>query len=108
MFIARQRRKRQGAVMLAGLSVAIALLAQAPSPAPANPPPAENAPAYGPVLPEPPRAPAPKPPVETTEATPPNRCTTAPAPVEGEIVVCVERPQGYRLDPDLVEARRQM
>lgn len=26
----------------------------------------------------------------------------------GEIIVCAERPQGYRIDPDLVEAQRLM
>jgi hypothetical protein len=73
--------------MLTGLPVAFAMLAQAPaamSPAP---------------TPAPAKAPA-----ETAAA---NRC---PGPnSDGKtIVICTERPQGYRLDPDVMEAKRQM
>ena len=43
------------------------------------------------------------------EATGPNQPCSTPYPKDGdhEIVICVERPQGYRLDPDLMEAERQ-
>jgi hypothetical protein len=103
--------------MPAGHFVAIALLAQVAGAAPADPAPAVPAPAvpgradpaptaaasvsptYGPVLPAPP-----KPPVKTTVST------CAPAHVSAdtrEIVVCAQKPQGYRLDPDVMEAKRE-
>jgi hypothetical protein len=45
-------------------------------------------------------------------ASPPkaaDRCPTAgPPPTGNEIVICVQKPEGYRLNPDLMEARRQM
>lgn len=89
-------------MMLAALPVAIALLAQAASAAPAQSPAEVNAsPAYGPTLPAPPKA---ETPVKVAE-----RCvSTPPTAVADEIVVCVQRPEGYRLNPDLVEARRAM
>ena len=71
--------------MPAGLPVAIALLAQAAGAAPAG------------------AAPPP-----TTVVTPaergcdPNRPSSKP----DEIVICAPQPQGYRLDPDLIEAKR--
>ena len=51
-----------------------------------------------------PSAEAPKP---ATAAA--NRPCSTPYPKDGEqeVVICVERPQGYRLDPDLMEANRQ-
>jgi hypothetical protein len=88
--------------MPAGLFVAIALLAEVAGAAPADPPPSATAsapPTYGPVLPAPP-----KPPVKITE----DKC--APAHVNAdtrEIVVCAQKPQGYRLDPDVMEAKRE-
>src|SRR6476659_2163613 len=37
------------------------------------------------------------------------RCPTpGPPPASGEIVICVERPHGYRLNPDVMEARREI
>jgi len=86
--------------MLAGLFVAIAVFANA----------ADAAPAYGPAPPPPPKS-APKLPVKAAdaEAKTAGRCSLAPAPAQpGEIVVCVERPEGYRLDPDVMAARRAM
>jgi len=73
--------------MLAGPSVAIAILVQAAGAVPANPPP------------EPPQ-----PPIQAAD-----RCPTLPANAQpGEIVVCAKRPEGYRLDPDVMEAKRVM
>ena len=76
--------------MPAGLPVAIALLFAAP------------APSYGPPAP----APAPgKPATKRAE----EGCTTqTPKADTREIVVCAERPQGYRLDPDVIEAKREL
>jgi hypothetical protein len=77
--------------MPAGLSVALALSAQAaaaPSSAPAGPAPASAA------------APA---------ATPAKQVCATPAvpdPNSREIVVCAVKPDGYRIDPDLLAARR--
>ena len=89
--------------MLAGLPVAITLLFGAAQTAAADLPPASVAsvpPPYGPAAPSPPR-PTPKPPEQ--------RCPTAgPPPDPREIVICAQRPEGYRLDPDLVEARREL
>ena len=97
--------------MLAGLPVAIALLAQGASAAPPQAPPAVNAsPTYGPTLPAPP-APQAEPPQKLAEAEvkAAERCVSAPPTANSdEIVVCVQRPEGYRLNPDLVEARRAM
>ena len=37
------------------------------------------------------------------------RCSPAPATAQpGEILVCAERPEGYRLDPDVMAAKRAM
>jgi len=95
--------------MPAGLSVAIALLAQVAatdpaSAAPANPPPAQSAgPAYGPTPPPPA-----KPRSKVAVAKPSDGCRTAPPSADAtEIIVCAERPQGYRLDPDVRTAKRQ-
>ena len=90
--------------MPAGLSVAIALFAQAAGAAPAAATPTPlSASAYGPVPPAAPKA-RPKPPVTKTA----EGCRTAPPSADAtEIVVCAERPQGYRLDPDVRTAKRQ-
>jgi hypothetical protein len=69
--------------MPAGLPVALILLAQAS--------------AYGPTAPEPPKRP-----VIPTSA---DQCDRRAAS-DREIVICAERPQGYRLDPDVMEARK--
>lgn len=71
--------------MLAGPSVAIAMLAQVAGAEPANPP-----------------ANPPQPPIQAAD-----RCPNLPANAQpGEIVVCAPRPEGYRLDPDVLEANR--
>ena len=69
--------------MAAGLSIAIALLAGA---APAATAPATSSPA-------------------ATKAD--NGCGPTPRDIEpGEIFVCAPKPQGYRIDPDVLEANR--
>jgi hypothetical protein len=69
-----------------GLTLAIALLAEVAAAAP-KPPPAQS-PAQ-------------------TPAKAGERCGPAPATTEpGEIFVCAPRPEGYRIDPDLLEAER--
>lgn len=100
---------------LAILPLAIALLAEIPTlasadPAPAPAPAASAAPAYGPVQPAPPKPPEPRPALKTldgplktaTDGCPPARANAQP----GEIIVCAPRPQGYRLNPDVLEANR--
>ena len=99
-------------MMLAALPVAIALLAQAASAAPAQSPAEVNAsPAYGPTLPAPPKAETPVK-VAEAEVKAAERCvSTPPTAVADEFVARVngaQRPEGYRLNPDLVEARRAM
>ncbi|MEO8547701.1 MAG: hypothetical protein ABI422_04970 [Sphingomicrobium sp.] len=107
--------------MFAGLLVAIALLAEAAAPASAAPtavpPPATSTPttkgpAYGPPdPPKPPKPPEPKPPVNPADeqAKASDRCTpVAPTADTREIVVCAQKPQGYRLNPDVLEAKREM
>src|SRR4051794_26779316 len=84
MFIARQALGRQGGAMPAGLSVAIALLVQA-----------GTAPAYGPPAPAPP---ATRPAAKKVEES----CASAPHKPD-QIVVCAQKPQGYRLNPDVIE-----
>ncbi len=89
--------------MPAGLSVAIALLAVAGADDPAARETAAAAQSHGPVL----AAPA-KPPPRGAAPRPAQPCKTAPPSADAtEIVVCAERPQGYRINPDLMEARRQ-
>ncbi len=88
--------------MLAGLFVAIAMLAQVAGAAPANPRP-----------PEPPKPPTQAADAEAkatdAEAKAADRCPVLPANAQpGEIVVCAKRPEGYRLDPDVIEAKRAM
>src|SRR5687767_13679957 len=78
-FIARQREAGQGAMMLAGLPVAIALLAEAAGAAPPQPPPAANvSPTYGPTLPAPAKPPEPVK-VAEAEVNAAERCVSAPA-----------------------------
>ena len=76
------------------LSIAFVMLAQAASGAPAS---------YGPVAEAPPPPAAPP-------AKPPDRvCTDANKdPNAKVIVICGPPPQGYRLNPDVLEARREM
>ena len=72
--------------MLMELPAALVLLAQAA--------------AYGPAAP-----PKPKPAARPAEV--PACPTTPPDPNAREIVVCAQRPNGYRIDPDVIEARRE-
>jgi len=73
--------------MAAGLNLALAMLAQvAAAPAPARPP-AQAAP--------------------STTVTEPVPDCSEPNADSNRIVICTERPQGYRLDPDVMEAKRE-
>jgi hypothetical protein len=91
--------------MNVGFILAAAMLAQAtdaPDPAtPAQMPPvAQTAPAYGPSAPAPPRP-------AGSAATARKDCSPkAPDPETGAIVVCVIKPNGYRLDPDVMAAKK--
>jgi hypothetical protein len=82
--------------MPAGLPVVLALFAQAATAVPAEPP----QPAYGPAKPAPAKL-APPPTAAGRECTPQSTDTKS-----NEIVVCAVKPEGYRLPPDIVEARR--
>jgi hypothetical protein len=83
--------------MLAGLPAAL-LFAQAASAAPAADPPQ---PAYGPATTAPTKPAAA--PVKTAERD----CAPQQSPSNpNEIVVCAVKPQGYRIDPDVLAARR--
>ncbi len=82
--------------MPAGLPVALLLFAQAAANAPAK----NASPAYGPAAAAPV---SPAVPVKAAE----RECATQKTPVNSnEIVVCAVKPQGYRIDPDVMEARR--
>ncbi|HUE79766.1 MAG TPA: hypothetical protein VMN38_09055 [Sphingomicrobium sp.] len=71
--------------MPAGLSLALLMLADVAAAAPAEPAPKAAEPA----------------------AKAAERCGPAPATTEpGEIFVCAPRPQGYRINPDVLEAER--
>ena len=73
--------------MAAGLNIALAMLAQVvAAPAPARPP-AQAAP--------------------STTVTEPVPDCSEPNADSNRIVICTERPQGYRLDPDVMEAKRE-
>jgi hypothetical protein len=97
MFIAPQRRCGQNARMPAGLPLAIALLAGM----------AGAAPASEPALAEQPESNAPT--QSGQQANRAERCGPAPATIEpGEIFVCAPRPEGYRINPDVMEAKRQL
>lgn len=83
--------------MPVGLTIALVLLAQASVASP----PAGGAPAYGPVAAAPSK-PASVPLDQTQrECAPQNE-----DPKSNAIVVCAVKPDGYRLPPDIVEARR--
>jgi hypothetical protein len=85
--------------MPAGLPAALVLLAQAASAtAPTDAPPA----VYGPAAPAVPRPAAA--PVKPVEPCPPS---PAPTGTSQEIVICAEKPQGYRINPDVLKAKRQ-
>src|SRR5215203_1111066 len=78
--------------MPSGLSVALALAAQA---------------AAGPVQPQPQPAAAEAP--KVAASVPADGCV-APLPdaTTREIVICAQRPQGYRIDPAIMEAKRRV
>src|SRR6266404_7464449 len=79
--------------MPAGLPVAFLIIAQAATAAPSPEP------VYGPAA----QAAKPAAPSPTNE----RECAAQPkAPKGNEIVVCAVKPEGYRLPPDIVEARR--
>lgn len=79
--------------MFAGLPVALVLLAQAAS--------ANASPAYGPAAPAVPKPAAA--PVKPAEPCP----TPAHSGSSQEIVICAEKPLGYRINPDVLKARRE-
>jgi hypothetical protein len=83
--------------MPAGLPVALVLLAQAAdsAAAPVNAPRA----VYGPAVP-----PAPKPAAQPVKPAEPCRPQTVNTQ---EIVICAEKPQGFRIDPDVLKAKRE-
>ncbi len=59
--------------------------------------------AYGPVAP----APAAKPPAKTQAGS--ERCeTSTPSAQSREIIVCAIKPEGYRLNPDVMQAKREL
>ena len=96
--------------MPVGLLFAIALLAETAAAA-AEAPPASAPPTYGPTPPAPPRKPVKvvDDPVKAEQVKAAAACAPAALnPKTGEIVVCAQRPQGYRLDPDVLEAKREM
>jgi hypothetical protein len=79
------------------LPAVLLLLAQAASAAPAEAP----QPNYGPATPAPPKSAAT--PVKTAE----RECAPqTPTSKSDEIVVCAIKPQGYRIDPDVLAAKR--
>src|SRR4051794_37739105 len=83
--------------VMAALPAALFLLAQAASAAPAD----SSQPLYGPA------APAPLTLGTTPAKTAEQQCAQQQTdPNSKEIVVCAIRPQGYRIDPDVLAARR--
>jgi hypothetical protein len=86
--------------MPAGLSIAFVILAQAAS-GPSNGDTAGKA--YGPVAEATPKPPAPAPGPADRDCSAANKDPNARV-----IVVCGPKPQGYRLNPDVLEAKREM
>jgi hypothetical protein len=73
-------------IMPAGLPVALALLA--------------GGVAYGPTPPVPPK--------QAVKAAPKDACQTPQTNAsQRDIVICAQRPTGYRLDPDIMKAKRE-
>ena len=95
MFSGRQDARIQSIVMSAGVILAAAMLAQADAPPPTSP-----APAYGPAETAPPKMAA-NPGPERKACSP-----EAPDPNSDTIVVCVVKPDGYRIDPDVLAAKK--
>jgi hypothetical protein len=93
MFIARQQRADKGAPMPAGLT--LALLAQAVSADPAAA-----------------KAPDPKPPpaatINVTTGRQDGCANPLPSADTQQIVICAPKSQGYRLNPDVMEAKREV
>src|SRR5437763_17201817 len=85
--------------MPTGLPAALVLLAQAVSAAtPTDAPPAVYGPA-APAVAKPAAAP-----VKPVQPCPP---PPAPNGTSQEIVICAEKPQGYRINPDVLRAKRE-
>jgi hypothetical protein len=96
-----QAGRKQGAAMALGIAVAIALLAGSQSAAPSNPATADPSPAGDAA-----DAAPPEPPPRASSAD--ARCVTPlPDADTHVIVVCAERPQGYRINRDVMEAHRE-
>jgi hypothetical protein len=87
-----------GELMVVAMPVALALLAQ--TAAATNVDPAKAPTSTGPA------APPPKPASAATAAS--SESCSPKTPNADQIVICAERPQGYRLNPDVMEAKRQM
>ena len=83
---------------MSALPAALFLFAQATAAAPAEP----SEVVYGPASPEPPKPAVPA--AKSGEAGCPAPATGDPK--NGPIVVCAIKPQGYRIDPDVLAARR--
>jgi hypothetical protein len=86
--------------MSVGFILAAAMLAQAADDPAANPNKVQPAPAYGPAAPVPPKV-APSAGPARKDCTP-----NAPDPKTGAIIVCVVKPNGYRIDPDILAAKK--
>jgi hypothetical protein len=85
-----------------GLPVALVILAQAASAA-STPPAAISPQVYGPAAP----APAKPAPIPASAKAAERECAPQASDSKAnEIVVCAVKPQGYRLDPDVLEARK--
>ena len=85
--------------MSAGLFIAAAVAAQAAGASPI-PPPAQPAPADGPAKPPPPKtAGSPGPALKGCSPK-------TPDPNSDTIIVCVVKPNGYRIDPDILAAKK--
>lgn len=89
--------------MLVLMFVAAMLGQSASAPAASPVATAGQQPSNGPVAPAPPAPKEPATPAATADA-----CRTpAPSPDSREIVVCAIKPDGYRLNPDVMKAKRQ-
>jgi hypothetical protein len=101
--------QEQDGVMVSGLPMIILVAAQAAASAPAASAPAPAAPSAEPHASYGPAAPVkPKPKAVLASATDPCKTTEAKdvRPDTREIVVCAPRVEGYRIDPDVLEAQR--
>lgn len=95
----------QDRMMLSGVPIIVLLAAQSAQPVGGPPAPvsvaATGEAGYGPALPSPPR-PVPKPAADGCKTPEPKDVTEDTR----EIVVCAQKPEGYRIDPDVLEAER--